>query len=124
MATDLIELERRRCEAFDAYDLGALRSLMAEDYMHVHGNGIFDQNREQYFDTLSTRTPGRYETKRADLLVRDYGDVAIVAGPFNARMWPEDGSEMREVVATATAVWRRSDADWKIVSFQVTKSQA
>ncbi len=123
MSTDLLELERQRCAAFDAYDLDTLRSLTADEYMHVHGNGLFDQNRAEYFDSLSKRTPGRYETKRGELVVREYGDVAIVAGPFHAKMWPEDGGEMREVIAIASGLWKRTDKSWELVSFQVTKSQ-
>src|SRR3954451_6392782 len=110
MGTDLFELERRRCAAFDAFDLDALRRLLAEDYMHVHGNGIFDQNREQYFTTLATRTPGRYETKRSDLVLREHRDIAIMTGPFIARLWPEDGGDMRVVDAIACGVWRRTGA--------------
>jgi hypothetical protein len=60
MNTKLLELERQRSAAFDAYDLDGLRALLADDYIHVHGNGIFDQNRDQYFITLATRMKGRY----------------------------------------------------------------
>ncbi len=121
MSSELLELERKRCAAFDAMDLDTLRTIVAEDYIHVHGNGIFDQNRDQYFTTLGTRTPGRYESGRGELIVREYGDAAIMAGPFNAKLWPEDGSEMREVIANAIGVWRRVDGHWRISSFQVTK---
>lgn len=121
MGTDLLELERQRCAAFDAFDVDTLRSLMAEGYIHVHGNGIFDQSRDEYIRTLGTRTPGKYETKRGELVVRDYGDVSIVAGPFHAKLWPEDGGEMREVIAIATGAWRRTDSSWELVFFQVTK---
>jgi ketosteroid isomerase-like protein len=57
------------------------------------------------------------------LTIHEYGDFAIMAGPFHAKLWPEDGSDMREVLANATGVWRRTEASWEILSFQVTKTQ-
>jgi hypothetical protein len=48
------------------------------------------------------------------------GDVAIMAGPFIAKLWPDDGSPMSEVVANAIGMWRCIDEEWRITSFQVT----
>ncbi len=122
MSTDFVEMERQRCAAFDAFDLDALRPLLSDNYIHVHGNGIFDQSRDEYFVTLATRTPGRYQTERSDLVVHDYGDFAIQSGTFHAQMWPEDGSDRRVVDAVATGVWRRVEERWELASFQVTKT--
>ncbi len=121
MKDELIELERRRCVAFDAMDLGALEEILGDDYVHVHGNGILDLDRAEYFTTLATRMAGKYETVRSDLQVRDYGHVALVVGPFHAKLWPEDGRDFREVIAIAAGLWRRKGDTWEAVSFQVTK---
>lgn len=47
MTDELVELEKKRCAAFDAMDLGALEDILAADYVHVHGNGILDLDRTE-----------------------------------------------------------------------------
>lgn len=64
---------------------------------------------------------GKYETVRTDLQARDYGDVALLAGPFHAKLWPEDGGDFREVIAIASGLLRRKGESWEAVGFQVTK---
>lgn len=123
MSTDLLELEQRRLTAFDAGDLDALGALIADDYTHVHGMGLYDKSRAQYLQRMSGRTPGRYETRRGDLIVQDLGDTAIVTGPWHGKLWPDNG-DPREVEAIATGVWRRTADSWELVHFQMTKVES
>ena len=121
MSSELLDLERQRCAAYDAMDTAAFERLLADDYIHVHGvGGIVDKSRDEYLATMATKTPGRSEATRSDLVVRDYGDFAIIAGPLHMQIWPADGSAKKEIHANAHGTWRRIDGQWKATSFQVT----
>ncbi|WP_373886260.1 nuclear transport factor 2 family protein [Sphingobium sp. CFD-2] len=72
------ELENRRIAALVSTDLAALNNLLADDLVHVHGNGKID-DKEEYLQGVASKY--RYHSiQRGDLNIRVFGNVAIVVG--------------------------------------------
>lgn len=117
--TELIALERRRAAAIANKDFKALAEVLAEDYVHVYGDGR-SSGKAGYLEQV--RTGPRVPT-RGPLTVRIYGDSAVLTGDLLNRIEYPDKPQM--VLDTfVTQVARRIDGDWKFVAFQITPKRA
>ena len=112
---DVLDLENRRCAAISSHDFDGLRGLLADDYMHVFGNGVI-RDKEEYVQTVtvSPRVP-----ERSNMVVRVYGDTAVLVGDLLNTITREDGRvDVVDAVATQVAV--RKGGKWQFVSCQLT----
>lgn len=115
---ELLDVERRRCEALVAVDVDALASLLDDELVHIHAPGV-THSKAQLLEHLATRQP-YLNTVRGELAIRIVGDVAIMTGPLTNRLRNPDGSE-RTLSGVATQVLRRdAEGAWRFVSFQMT----
>ncbi len=115
---ELLDVERRRCEALVAVDVDALALLLDDELVHIHAPGV-THSKAQLLEHLATRRP-YLNTVRGELAIRLVGDVAIMTGPLTNRLRNPDGSE-RTLSGVATQVLRRDTAGaWRFVSFQMT----
>lgn len=115
---ELLDVERRRCEALVAVDVDALAALLDDELVHIHAPGV-THTKAQLLEHLATRRP-YLNTVRGELAIRMVGDVAIMTGPLTNRLRNPDGSE-RTLSGVATQVLRRDTAGaWRFVSFQMT----
>ena len=117
-ADGVLELERRRCAAIGRGDLKALRDCLAEDYLHVFGDGR-SCDREAYVEVIAASPR---EPERSDLRVRLYDNVAVLTGDLLNRIW-QPGGGLRVVATVATQVAVRTDGKWRFVSFQLTQKK-
>jgi ketosteroid isomerase-like protein len=108
-------LEERRCAAISAGDVGALRAMLSDDYVHVHMTGQVD-DRSGHLKAIAER-PRR--TERGELLVRVYGDLAVLTGELANHTLGPDG-EARTVRAYCQQVAVRQAGAWRFVSVQLT----
>jgi uncharacterized protein (TIGR02246 family) len=116
---DIEALEEKRCAAISAGDVETLQSLLTDDYLHVHMTGHVD-DRAGHLKAVSSR-PRR--TERGPLLVRTYGDVAVVTGELTNHMTNADG-ETSASRAFCHQVAVRRDRKWRFVSIQLTPMAA
>jgi ketosteroid isomerase-like protein len=115
---ELIDVERRRCDALVAVDVDALAGLLDDELVHIHAPGV-THSKAQLLEHLATRRP-YLNTERGELAIRMVGDVAIMTGPLTNRLRNPDGSE-RTLSGVATQVLRRdAHGAWRFVSFQMT----
>jgi ketosteroid isomerase-like protein len=112
---EVLSAEAARCAAVAAADAGAMQELLHEDYVHVTGGGA-TMDREQYIACVG-ETARVHE--RHDLVVRIFGDAAVVQGPLDNRMSTPDGG-VRLIEAFVTQVVVRQDGGWRFVAFQIT----
>ncbi len=75
---EIRRLERQRCEALTSGDVEALGALMADDLVHIHGNGHIDGVAD-YLKGVETKYIF-HRLDRGDLDIRIYGDCAVVVG--------------------------------------------
>jgi len=119
-ATELVELERRRCEAIGAGDADALRQLLSPDYVHIHANG----RTEDYGEFFARVGADAFrQTERDDLSVRFYGPVAVMRGRHVTTLRRSADAPLLRVTGIATQVWVHEDGRWLLVSFQVTPTE-
>lgn len=111
----LLDLERRRCAAISAGDVEALRALLSDDYVHVHMNAALD-DRAGHLDGVARRPR---ETTRGELLVRVYGELAVLTGELTNRM-AAPGEQPKTMRAYCHQVAVRHDGAWRFVSTQLT----
>ena len=113
---ELLALEQRRCDAINRQDWDALASMLTDDLVHVHANGL-TQDKAVYLQHVSSR-PRR--TERRDLTVNMHGDTAVMTGKLVNLMNGEAVSADTPVLA-AMQVWVRSGDTWKQAAFQATR---
>lgn len=112
---ELLALESRRCAAISSGDTATLRAMLTDDYIHVHMTGKVD-NRDGHLRAVSSR-PRR--TERGSLLVRRYGELAVLTGELTNIMTGANG-EPNETSAYCQQVAVRQGGEWKFVSIQLT----
>ena len=118
VTTELLALEERRQRALIAVDLDDLAAIMADDLIHIHAPGV-THTKQQLLEHTATRR-AYLQITRGELLVRVYGDTAVLTGPIRNRLRTADGGE-RELGGVAMQVLRRGDdGAWRFVSFQMT----
>jgi ketosteroid isomerase-like protein len=120
-AAQLRDLEAQRCAAMVAGDLARLRELLHEDLIHVHAKGQAD-NYESYFATGGFRVEYT-RLDRADLVVRVFGDTALMTGRQILEATRKSNGERVRIDSQVMQVWLRQGAAWRQVAFQTTPSE-
>jgi hypothetical protein len=115
----LLELERQRCAAISSGDIDTLKSLLSDDYVHVHMTAAVD-DRAGHLKGVSERPR---TTTRGDIKVRVYGEVAVLTGELTNQM-ATPGQEPKVVRAYCQQVAVRRDGTWRFVSIQLTPMKA
>jgi ketosteroid isomerase-like protein len=112
---DVIALEARRAAAIAQKDFTALAGVLGDDYLHVYGDGR-TSDRAGYIKEVEAapRVP-----TRGPLKARVYGDVAVLTGDLLNRITYPD-RPTRVLDTFVTQVLRRTNGQWRFVSFQIT----
>jgi hypothetical protein len=112
---EVAELDRRRVACNNAGDGPGLRSLLSDDYQHVHTSGTRDTAEE--FVAGVVRNKRQVEPRSPD--IRLYGDSAVLTGPQVLHLPTPDGGE-RIMRMWVTQVAHRFESGWKLVSAHAT----
>ncbi len=108
---EIMGLERCRCAALTSGDIAGLRNLMAEDLVHIHGNGAID-DKAGYLKGVETKYVF-HRVERGELNIRVYADVAVVIGTLDQTVSVRGIDKVNEIKALTTQTWVRGDAGWK-----------
>jgi ketosteroid isomerase-like protein len=118
--SEVLELEERRNAAVAAGDLGELATTLSEDYLHVWGTGL-KTDKAGYIAALRA---GPRVHERKNLVVRIYGDTAIINGDLlNTISTPGQPVRVVDAYVTQIAI-RQPDGKWLFVSWHITPKQA
>ena len=118
LRAEVMEAEKRRCKATLEQDVNALRDILADDYIHVAGNGQW-MGKQRYLDWV-VELPRNHE--RGELTIRGYGDVAVITGELKNTLQMPDGD--RSYLTYVTQVAHKLDGAWRFVSFHITPMQS
>lgn len=115
-AEQLNALEQRRLAALRDRDAAALQAVLADDYIHMHSTGRVDDRAAFIKGTLER--PRRSE--RGPLLIRVYGELAVMTGEQTNQSVNADGSIGAGQRFMVTQVAHLEKGAWRLVSMQVT----
>jgi ketosteroid isomerase-like protein len=118
VTAELHAVERRRQRALLEVDLDALDELLDDTLVYTHAHGI-THTKAQLLEHTANRRP-YLDITRGELLIRVFGDVAVITGPLTNLVRKPDGGE-RTLAGVAIQVLRRDDHNrWRFVSSQTT----
>ena len=108
---EILRLEAQRREALLSADAPRVSALMAEDLVHIHGNGQID-GKAGYLDGIRDRFRF-HRMSRGDLTIRSYGSVVVVSGPISQTFTIKGVDGMIEAEGMVTQIWVDGDDGWK-----------
>lgn len=118
VTAELHAVERRRQRALLEVDLDALDELLDDTLVYTHAHGI-THTKAQLLEHTANRRP-YLDITRGELLIRVFGDVAVITGPLTNLVRTPDGGE-HTLAGVAIQVLRRDDHNrWRFVSSQTT----
>ena len=104
------EAERARCDYLMRGDTERLSALMADDLVHIHGNGHID-DKAGYLAGVADKFRF-HDVERHDLRVRVYGAVAVMTGRLTQRVVVRATEESHAINAVTTQTWNRTERGW------------
>ena len=111
---EVVAAEKERHDALVRSDIAVLDRLYDDEYIAIHNTGTVRTKREVLRDFRQQRLP--YESRNTrDLIVRVYGNAAVVTGLLLARLKDGRTTERRFV-----NVWVRRQGHWQLVVHQST----
>ena len=108
---EILALEKQRCNALTSGDVDALGALVADDLVHVHGDGRLE-GKADYLNGVKNKYKF-HKIERGDLSIRDYGDIVVVVGPLNQTVSVNGVDKLNNIKAVSTQTWVRGDDGWK-----------
>ena len=115
----VLDREEERCAALLAGDVVRLASLVTENLVHVHTNGLID-DRQAYLHAVSERMEF-LRVERGRLEVRIFGPAAVMTGELDQTIRIKASRTDVNLRAVATQVWVQTEDGWRIASFQATR---
>jgi ketosteroid isomerase-like protein len=115
----IIALDEQRRAAMIAEDFAALDRLLADDLVHVHAAGNAD-TKQQYFKLIADFC-AFVAIERGPMIVRFYGDTAVVTGAMTHTVKIKPTGTIRTMDAFGTQVWAPHGDSWRQVLYQATE---
>jgi ketosteroid isomerase-like protein len=108
--SEILEAERQRCDCLMRGDVDRLAALLADDLVHIHGNGQID-DKACYLDGVARKYLFR-AIERHNLRIRTYGDVAVMTGRLTQTIVEQETEQEQPIEAVTTQTWIRTDRGW------------
>jgi hypothetical protein len=108
----VVALEQKRLDFTGLGDLRNLATLLSDDYIHVHANGIVE-NKQQFLEEIA-KVPRQIEPRSPH--IRLFGATAVLTGEMVNHFQLPDREMTVKLYATQVA--HNDGSGWKFVSFQ------
>jgi ketosteroid isomerase-like protein len=118
---EVVAMQKKFSDACVAADGATLSSLMADNAVFVHGNGMM-QSKAEFVDAITTGKLGVSQYDLKDPKVVEFDGGAIVTGLVDFGFKPPAGSAAppRVLHFRGSAVWLHSSAGWHLIFDQDT----
>jgi ketosteroid isomerase-like protein len=122
---EVVAMQKKFSDACVAADGATLNSLMADNAVFVHGNGVM-QTKAEFVDAITTGKLGVSQYDLKDPKVVEFKGGAIVTGLVDFGIKPPAGSPNPPMVLhfRGSAVWLHSSSGWRLIFDQDTTLQA
>lgn len=122
---EVVAMQKKFSDACVAADGATLNSLMADNAIFIHGNGVM-QTKSEFVDAITTGKLAVSQYDLTDPKVVDFNGGAIVTGLVDFGMKPPAGSTNPPMVLhfRGSAVWLHSSSGWHLIFDQDTTLQA
>jgi len=118
---EVLAMQKKFTDACVAADGATLNSVMADNAIFIHGNGVM-QSKSEFIDAITTGKLGvsQYDVKDPKIIAFDGG--AIVTGLVDFGIKPPAGSAAppRVLHFRGSAVWLHSSSGWHLLFDQDT----
>ena len=118
---EVLAMQKKFTDACVAADGATLNSVMADNAIFIHGNGVM-QSKSEFIDAITTGKLGvsQYDVKDPKIIAFDGG--AIVTGLVDFGIKPPAGSAAppRVLNFRGSAVWLHSSSGWHLIFDQDT----
>jgi ketosteroid isomerase-like protein len=122
---EVIAMQKKFSDACVAADGATLNSLMAENAIFIHGNGVM-QTKSEFVDAITTGKLGVSQYDLKDPKVVEFKGGAIVTGLVDFGLKPPAGTANPPMVLhfRGSAVWLHTSSGWRLLFDQDTTLQA
>lgn len=118
---EVLDFERRRCDAVLRRDARALDDMMASDVTYVHASGI-KQNKAEYLAYVAAGKVTYTAYQINNPVVHVLGDTAVTHGTFKYQIGSAQPPKEGELIYTA--VYVRQGGKWSLTSWEATPKVA
>ena len=115
---DLDLIERERLRALVEVDMDRAAQLHADDFQLITPSGKA-LTKEQYLEAVRTRDIAYALWEAGEIVVRSYGDVAVIRYPAEIA-FTVDGTRTPRKRYWHTDLYERHDGRWQVVWSQAT----
>jgi uncharacterized protein (TIGR02246 family) len=112
------DVDAMRVRTLVQNDLKQLATLLADDLVYVHADGVVE-SKSEFLERLRSGSLRYRAIEPADVRVRMYGNTAIVTG--RSQMAVTNAGVDREFAVRFTAVYAARDGRWQLASWQTTR---
>jgi len=118
---EVLAVQKKFTDACVAADGATLNSVMADNAVFIHGNGVM-QSKSEFIDAITTGKLGvsQYDVKEPKVIAFDGG--AIVTGLVDFGLKPPAGSAAppRVLHFRGSSIWLHSSSGWHLIFDQDT----
>ena len=118
---EVLAMQKKFTDACVAADGATLNSVMADNAIFIHGNGVM-QSKSEFIDAITTGKLGvsQYDVKEPKVIAFDGG--AIVTGLVDFGIKPPAGSAAppRVLHFRGSSIWLHSSSGWHLIFDQDT----
>lgn len=114
---EVIDAETRRCGAIEANDWDMLADLLTESFQYLHASGRV-HDKVGHLELAKRR---RRVLSRTDLVVRTYGNVAVMTGGLTMRFPEPEGAPEEVNEYFVVQVWVEQNGTWKLDAYQSSR---
>ncbi len=118
---EVLAMQKKFTDACVAADGATLNSVMADNAVFIHGNGVM-QSKSEFIDAITTGKLGVSQYDVKDPKVIAFKDGAIVTGLVDFGIKPPAGSAAppRVLHFRGSSIWLHSSSGWHLILDQDT----